>query len=87
MKGTKPLEELLAPYSAGPRPGAGRSAFRSSSTPLRRRIDAQVDRLAQRFSLDRLLYDVEVDAQARWLANLAAFDAYAAERERRSQER
>jgi hypothetical protein len=33
------------------------------------------------FELDRLLYDIEVEAQGRWLRNLMAFDAYCARRD------
>ncbi len=80
----KTLDEMLAPYAAAARPAGGLRPFsRRPATPLRDRIDAQVDDLARRFELDRLLYEVEVEAQRRWLANLQAFDAYAARRERR----
>ena len=33
------------------------------------------------FELDRLLYDIEVDAQHEWLRRLMAFDAYCARRD------
>ena len=80
----KSIDELLAPYDTPPRPGAGRAAFtRRSASSLRGRIDAQIEHLVARFELDRMLYDLELDAQRRWLANLAAFEAYAARRDRR----
>ena len=75
------LERRLAPYTHEPR-AIDRSAFAGDGRPLRTRIDAGFDRLARRFELDRLLYELEVEAQRRWLSNLAAFDAFLARRDR-----
>jgi hypothetical protein len=80
METGKTIEERLAPYTSGRRRRLHRSVFTRSGTPLRARIDAQIDALAGRFELDRLLFDLEVEAQGRWLANLEAFDAFAARR-------
>jgi hypothetical protein len=76
------LPARLAPY--GRRPGAPLrpGAFRTRPGGLRARIDALVDDAARRFEVDRLLYEVEVEATARWLDRLAAFDAYCAARDR-----
>jgi hypothetical protein len=48
---------------------------------LRARIERQLDDAIQIFELDRLLYDIEVDAQRDWLRRLAQFDAYCARRD------
>jgi hypothetical protein len=59
-----------------------REAFERPATGgLRHRILAQVDRAVEIFEVDRLLYDIEIDAQQRWLRRLMAFDAYCARRE------
>jgi hypothetical protein len=62
-----------------------REAFsRAGEGGLRARIVAQVDRAVEIFEVDRLLYDVEVDAQERWLRRMMAFDAYCARRDARA---
>jgi len=43
-------------------------------------MSARLDDAVTIFELDRLLYDIEVDAQHSWLRNLMAFDAYYARR-------
>jgi len=48
---------------------------------LRARIQASIDRAVRIFELDRLLYDIEVEAQGPWLRTLMAFDAYCASRD------
>jgi hypothetical protein len=58
-----------------------RASFRRAPGGLRRRIDAAVDDAVLTFELDRLLFDIEVDAQADWLRRLMAFDAYCARRD------
>jgi hypothetical protein len=81
MRGSQSLEQRLAVYSAR-RPRAGtRAAFeRMPRQGLRSRLDARLDEAIAIFELDRLLYDIEVDAQQEWLARLVDFDAYYAER-------
>jgi len=83
MKGVS-LEERLAahvPTMTSRRPL--RRAFAGSHTRgLRARIERQLDDAVQIFELDRLLYDIEVEAQREWLRRLAAFDAYCAKRDR-----
>ena len=49
---------------------------------LRPRIDAVLDQAVAHFELDRLLYDIEVDAQHEWLRRMMAFDAFCARRDR-----
>ena len=59
-----------------------RDAFaRPATGGLRRRITAQIDRAVEIFEVDRLLYDIEVEAQGRWLRRMMAFDAYCARRD------
>ena len=48
---------------------------------LRARIERSLDDAVLIFELDRLLYDIEVDAQDAWLRRLMAFDAYCARRD------
>jgi hypothetical protein len=48
---------------------------------LRDRIQRSLDDTVLTFELDRLLYDIEVEAQSAWLRRLAAFDAYCARRD------
>ena len=58
-----------------------RSAFaRPRAGGLRERLDRRLDDAVRVFELDRLLYDIEVEAQERWLERLVAFDAYCARR-------
>jgi hypothetical protein len=53
---------------------------------LRERVDreiaADLDSLVGRFELDRMLYEIELEATRTWLRRLVAFDAYCARRER-----
>ena len=48
---------------------------------LRPRIQAQIDRAVEIFEVERLLYDIEIDAQQLWLRRMMAFDAYCARRD------
>ena len=82
MQGSVSLEQRLEGHV--PSPSARRvtrSSFRRSGGGLRRRIDASLAQAVQIFELDRLLYDIEVDAQHAWLRRLMAFDAYCARRD------
>jgi hypothetical protein len=56
-------------------------AFATASHGLRARIERSLDDAVLIFELDRLLYDIEVDAQHEWLRRLMAFDAYCARRD------
>jgi hypothetical protein len=47
---------------------------------LRARLEERLDDAVLVFELDRLLYDIEVEAQAAWLDTLERFDAYCAGR-------
>jgi hypothetical protein len=72
------LEGYLPPASGNLR----REAFaRAAGGGLRARILAQIDRAVEIFEVDRLLYDIEVEAQGRWLRRMMAFDAYCARRD------
>jgi hypothetical protein len=76
------LESRLAGHLPPPSGPLRREAFaRPVEGGLRQRILAQVDRAVEIFEVDRLLYDIEVDAQQRWLRRMMAFDAYCARRE------
>jgi hypothetical protein len=83
MIGSVSLEQRLSGHV--PSPGARRVTRRSFSGParggLRARIDRSLDQAVQIFELDRMLYDIEIDAQHRWLRRLMAFDAYCARRD------
>ena len=68
---------------------AGRSVDRLDVVDvrgLRTRIDHAVEDALLIFELDRMIYEIEVDAQRRWLRTLQRFEAYCAERDRRSGE-
>ena len=77
------LEQRLAGYV--PSPSARRlrrRAFRTARpAACAQRIERQLDDGVRIFELDRLLYDIEVDAQRAWLQRLIAFDAYCARRD------
>jgi hypothetical protein len=76
------LDERLAGHIPPPRTRRlSRSAFAGSrSGGLRERLERRLDDAVRVFELDRLLYDVEVEAQERWLERLVEFDAYWARR-------
>ena len=46
-----------------------------------------LDAAVARFELDRLLYDIEVEAQHDWLRRMMAFDAFCARRDRDARRR
>ena len=76
------LDERLRGHVPPPRRGVRRSAF---ATPkgLHARIRRRLDEAVEIFELDRLLYDVEVEAQHAWIRRMVAFDAYCARRDSR----
>jgi hypothetical protein len=79
------LESRLEGHLPSPSRRVRRDAFtRPAGDSLRGRIVAQVDRAVEIFEVDRLLYDIEVDAQVRWLRRMMAFDAYCARRDARA---
>ena len=51
---------------------------------LRTRIERDLEDALLTFELDRMILEIEVDAMRRWLRNLQRFEAYCAERDRRS---
>jgi hypothetical protein len=76
------LESRLAGHLPPPAGALRREAFtRPAGGGLRGRIMAQIDRAVEIFEVDRLLYDIEIDAQQRWLRRMMAFDAYCARRD------
>jgi hypothetical protein len=82
MQGSVSLEQRLEGHV--PSPSARRvtrGSFRGAGGGLRRRIDASLEDAVRIFELDRMLYDIEVDAQHAWLRRLMAFDAYCARRD------
>jgi len=83
MRGIVSLEQRLDGHV--PSPATRRVTRGSFNGParggLRARIQASIDRAVRIFELDRLLYDIEVEAQDRWLRNLMAFDAHCARRD------
>lgn len=83
MERTVSLEQRLDGYVPSPATRrVTRSSFNGAARGgLRARIQASIDRAVRIFELDRLLYDIEVEAQGRWLRTLMAFDAYCARRD------
>ncbi|HYW29216.1 MAG TPA: hypothetical protein VE824_05360 [Gaiellales bacterium] len=82
MQGSVSLQQRLEGHVPSPSSRrVTRSSFRRPGGGLRRRIDASLDEAVRIFELDRLLYDIEVDAQHAWLRRLMAFDAYCARRD------
>ena len=83
MRGSISLDDRLAGHV--PAPAARlvrREAFADAHRKgLRARIERSLDDAVLIFELDRLLYDIEVDAQHEWLRRLMAFDAYCARRD------
>ncbi len=76
------LATRLAGHLPPPSAPLRREAFtRPATGGLRQRIMAQIDRAVEIFEVDRLLYDIEIDAQGRWLRQMMAFDAYCARRD------
>jgi hypothetical protein len=76
------LEQRLEGHLPPPSGTLRREAFAVPATGgLRARILAQIDRAVEIFEVDRMLYDIEVEAQHRWLRSLMAFDAYCARRD------
>lgn len=83
MHGVVSLEQRLSAYVPA---ASGRRVTRASFSGqsrggLRARLDRALDEAVLRFELDRLLYDVEVDAMHAWMRRLVAFDAYCAARD------
>jgi hypothetical protein len=83
MRGSVSLEDRLAGHVPSPASRrVRREAFANKHrTGLRARIDSSLDDAIRIFELDRLLYDIEIDAQHEWLRRLMAFDAYCARRD------
>jgi hypothetical protein len=83
MRGSISLEDRLAGHVPAPRSRrVRRESFAGGHhNGLRARIDRSLDDAVQIFELDRLLYDIEVEAQNEWLRRLMAFDAYCARRD------
>jgi hypothetical protein len=76
------LQQRLAGHVPQPSGRLRREAFtRPAEGGLRARILAQIDRAVEIFEVDRMLYDIEIDAQQRWLRRMMAFDAYCARRD------
>jgi hypothetical protein len=82
MKGVS-LEERLAGHvpPTSDRRLTRRAFAGTHQRGLRARLERQLDDAVRIFELDRLLYDIEVEAQHEWLRRLAAFDAYCARRD------
>ena len=82
MEARVSLQERLEGHLPPPSEGLRREAFsRPAVGGLRARILAQIDHAVEIFEVDRLLYDIEVEAQGRWLRRMMAFDAYCARRD------
>jgi len=82
MRGSVSLEQRLAGHLPAP---SSRRIRREAFTQdhrngLRARLQRSLDDAVLTFELDRLLYDIEVDAQGEWLRRMMAFDAYYARR-------
>jgi len=79
------LEDRLAGHIP---PGTGRRVHRNAFSRtgghgLRVRIQRRIDEAIEIFEIDRLLYDVEVEAMTAWIRRMVAFDAYCARRDSR----
>lgn len=83
MRGIVSLEQRLDGHVPSPATRrVTRASFNGAARGgLRARIQSGIDRAVRIFELDRLLYDIEVEAQGRWLRTLMAFDAYCASRD------
>jgi len=83
MRGSISLDDRLAGHVPSPASRrVRREAFADAHrNGLRARIERSLDDAVLTFELDRLLYDIEVDAQREWLRRLMAFDAYCARRD------
>ena len=83
MRGSISLEDRLAGHVPAPRSRRiRREAFAAKHrTGLRARIDRSLEDAVQIFELDRMLYEIEIEAQNEWLRRLMAFDAYCARRD------
>jgi hypothetical protein len=83
MRGIVSLEQRLDGHVPSPATRrVTRGSFNGAARGgLRARIQASIDRAVRIFELDRLLYEIEVEAQGRWLRTLMAFDAYCARRD------
>jgi len=83
MKGAVSLEQRLWGHvpSASTRRVTRGSFTGAARGGLRARLDRALSDAVLTFELDRLLYDIEIDAQTDWLRRLVAFDAYCAARD------
>ena len=78
------LDDRLAGHVTPGRGRVRREAFlRRGGDTLRTRIQRRLDDAVQIFEIDRLLYDIEVEATSAWIRRLVAFDAYCARRDAR----
>jgi hypothetical protein len=78
MQGSVSLEARLKGHIPAPSSRRiSREAFtRDHRNGLRARLQRSLDDAVLIFELDRMIYDIEVDAQNDWLRRLMAFDAY-----------
>jgi hypothetical protein len=76
------LEQRLAGHLPAPSSRRiRREAFaQNHQNGLRARLQRSLDDAVLIFELDRMIYDIEVDAQNDWLGRMMAFDAYCARR-------
>jgi hypothetical protein len=83
MRGSVSLEQRLSGHVPSPATRrVTRGSFNGAARGgLRARIERSLDDTVLIFELDRLLYDIEIEAQHRWLRGLMAFDAYCARRD------
>ena len=83
MSRREPLCDALAAHIPDPADRrVTRAAFQGIPRGgLRARIQRSLDNAVEIFEIDRLLYDIEVDAQGEWLRRMMAFDAYCARRD------
>jgi hypothetical protein len=83
MRGSVSLEQRLSGHVPSPATRrVTRGSFNGAARGgLRARIERSLDETVLIFELDRLLYDIEIEAQHRWLRGLMAFDAYCARRD------
>ncbi len=83
MRGSTSLERRLEAYAPARAEGdvVHATLAAAHTRGLHGRIQATLDDAISVFELDRMLYDIEVEALNRWLRSMMAFDAFCARRD------
>lgn len=83
MRGSTSLERRLQAYAPARAEGdvVYATLAAAHTRGLHGRIQTTLDDAVAVFELDRMLYDIEVEALNRWLRSMMAFDAFCARRD------